>query len=224
MKIKWLGHSCFLLTSKTGVKILADPFNDRVGYTVPAVSADIVTTSHDHFDHGFVEAVRGPFVHIKEAGQYEEKGIQILGIDTYHDQEEGAKRGRNVVFKFTVDRLNVCHLGDLGHILSDEQVLALGQVDILLIPVGGTYTIDQYEAAEVVALIDPKLVIPMHYKTPVIEFPIDGVDKFLGVMGSVASLAGNELEITADALSQQAKVIVLNYPSIESAFIYTEDD
>ncbi len=200
-----------MITSADGVRILTDPFNEKVGYPVPSVQADIVTTSHEHFDHCYTEAVEGPFIHIGTSGTFVERGIHILGIETYHDQEEGIKRGPNVVFKFTMEGFNICHLGDLGHILTDAQVLALGQVDVLLIPVGGTYTIDYHEAVEVVALIDPKLVIPMHYKTPAIDFPIDGVEQFIGVIGSGESTGTQEIDIQPHTLNQQTKVILLEY-------------
>src|SRR5690554_2277719 len=117
MKIKWLGHACFLLTSSEGTIILTDPFNEEVGYRPPAIRADVVTTSHDHFDHNYIEVVKGDFVHIDAAGRFTEKGIEITGIETFHDDANGAKRGKNVIYKFDIDGIKVCHCGDLGHLL-----------------------------------------------------------------------------------------------------------
>ena len=211
MKIKWLGHSCFLITSSDGVRILTDPFDSTVGYKVPEVEADIVTTSHDHFDHNYVEAVKGQYIHINSAGQQNVKGIEIAGLDTFHDEAGGSKRGNNVVFTYLVDGIKLCHLGDLGHILTDQQIKQLGEVDILLLPVGGTYTIDHMQAAKLAGIINPKLVIPMHYKTPVMGFDIDGVDKFLAHFSSVQSLHQSELEVYPKSFQSLEKVVVLNY-------------
>ena len=211
MKLKWLGHACFLITSSSGVRILTDPFDSTVGYKVPEVEADIVTTSHDHFDHNYVEAVKGEYTHISTAGQHNVKDIEITGIDTFHDEAGGSKRGSNVVFTYLVDGMKVCHLGDLGHILTDQQIKQLGEVDVLLIPVGGTYTIDHMQAAKLAGMINPRLLIPMHYKTPVMDFDIDGVDKFLDHFSSVQQLNQNELELNPESFNSLKKVVVLNY-------------
>ncbi|HHU49663.1 MAG: MBL fold metallo-hydrolase [Caldicoprobacterales bacterium] len=211
MKIKWLGHSCFLITSSAGVRILTDPFDSTVGYKVPEVEADIVTTSHDHYDHNYVKAVKGEFVHLHTAGQHNVKGIEITGVDTFHDEAGGSKRGNNIVFTFLVDGIKICHLGDLGHILTDGQLEQIGQTDILLLPVGGTYTIDYMQATELATIMNPRLVIPMHYKTPVMNFNIDGVDKFLDNKVSVQSLDSPELEVSLDSLHSLAEVVVLDY-------------
>lgn len=211
MKIKWLGHSCFLLTSSSGVRILTDPFDESVGYKVPAVEADIVTTSHNHSDHNHVQVVKGNFKHLNSPGHFVEKNIEITGVATYHDKEQGIKRGSNVAFIYSIDGLKICHLGDLGHILTNQQINEIGEIDIVLIPIGGTYTIDYREATKVVSLLNPKLVIPMHFKTPVINFPIDSVDKFLANIGSADSVGSQEIELNPDKLNLLAKVIILDY-------------
>jgi L-ascorbate metabolism protein UlaG (beta-lactamase superfamily) len=211
MKIKWFGHSCFLLTSSNGARVLTDPFDESVGYKVPKMQADIVTTSHKHYDHYNLEALEGEYVHLDSPGHFVVKDIDITGIGTYHDKEYGRKRGSNVVFVFDMDGLKVCHLGDLGYILPDEQIKEIGQADILLLPVGGTYTIDFQEAAELVSLMNPKVVIPMHYKTPATNFSIDGVENFLGNIGSVDYAGKQEIEINPDFFTPTAKVILLNY-------------
>jgi L-ascorbate metabolism protein UlaG (beta-lactamase superfamily) len=211
VKIKWLGHSCFLITSSTGVRILTDPFDETVGYKVPEAEADIVTTSHDHFDHNYVKAVKGEYVHINTSGRHNVKGIDILGVDTFHDEAGGSKRGGNVVFTYLVDGMKICHLGDLGHILTEEQLNQIGRVDVLLLPVGGTFTIDYREASELAGKMNPRLIIPMHFKTPVMKFDIDGVDKFVAGKDSVESIDENELEITPESFNTLARIVVLNY-------------
>ncbi len=211
MKIKWLGHACFLITTADGVRILTDPFEESVGYKAIDVEADIVSTSHDHFDHNHVKAVRGSFSHYSKPGAYSERGVDIKGTASFHDGQKGAKRGTNVIFTFRADGLSVSHLGDLGHVLTDEQVKDVGNVDILLLPVGGNYTIDSRQALEVANLLKPKVIIPMHFKTPVLDFPIDGVDKFLELAGGGEKAGAQEVEITADNIDKMPKVLVLEY-------------
>lgn len=212
MKIKWLGHSCFLITGGNGVRILTDPFDETVGYQLPAVEADIVTSSHDHFDHNHIGVVKGDFVHLNKPGPYRERDIEIRGIGSYHDGQGGQKRGDNIIFTFRLEGISVCHLGDLGHLLEDEQIRAIGPVDILLVPVGGTYTIDYRQAVDLIGQLEPKLVIPMHYKTPAMGFDIDGVDKFLKEYGVGAYEAGSqEIDLSATSLNDYGRVILLNY-------------
>jgi len=211
VKIKWLGHSCFLISSDTGVRIVTDPFNEKVGYELPVVEADIVTTSHGHYDHNNVSIVKGDYKHINMPGSVIEKGMEITGVLTFHDEAEGSKRGENVVFKFKVDGLNVCHCGDLGHILNEEQLDGLGKVDVLLIPVGGTYTIDALAACEVVKQLKPAVTIPMHFKTEVLGFPIDGVNNFLAKIGGGERVGSQEIKIDSENIGKLSKVIVLDY-------------
>lgn len=211
MKIKWLGHSCFLITSSKGVRILTDPFDDQVGYDLPSEEADIVTTSHDHFDHNNVEIVKGEFVHIAKPGTYSECGIGINGVSTFHDEVKGEKRGKNIIFKYDVDGIKICHCGDLGHIPTSLQVEEVGEVDILLLPVGGTFTVDAKEAFEVVKMLNPAVTIPMHFKTDDTGFTIEGVDKFIAAAGSGERVGRKEVEITKDNLKSMPSVMVLEY-------------
>lgn len=213
MKIQWLGHACFYLTSSDGVRVLTDPFDPSVGYPVPAVEADIVTNSHQHSDHNYNQAVKGDFKLIDRAGQYSEKGVDIVGVDTFHDEAGGSKRGKNLVFRFTIDGLNVVHCGDLGHPLTPEQVKAIGAVDVLIVPVGGFYTIDAQTAKGVVEALKPNLTIPMHFKTPVMDFPITDVDPFVQAMGRAQQAGSTEIEVTRESLAKQAAVIVLDFPA-----------
>jgi len=210
MNIRWFGHSCFLLTSSNGTRILTDPFDEQVGYPLPNVDADIVTTSHDHFDHGNAAIVNGYSEHIKDSGAFKYHDIEIRGVATFHDEKGGALRGKNVVFIFTIDGINVCHLGDLGHSLSEQQIKEIGQIDVLLVPVGGVFTIDSNMAIKVINSLAPKISIPMHYKTEYLSFELDGVESFLAA-ASGKSLTTNEMTINKDNLSGFPGVIALSY-------------
>lgn len=211
MEIKWLGHACFLLTAGNGTRIVTDPFNKEVGYPTPNVKADLVVCSHDHWDHSAVDEVMGDPAIINTPGTHHFRDINIIGVPTFHDQEGGAKRGKNIIFVFEADGLRIAHCGDLGHILTPEQVEALGQIDVLLIPTGGTYTVDPSEAAQVVGQLNPKIVIPMHYKTPVMNFPIQGVDAFLQRMGGGKKMDASSLIVTRKNLPEKTQVFVLEY-------------
>lgn len=148
-----------------------DPFSAKVGFALPNTSADIVTVSHDHFDHNYSAGVTGtarrpqPFL-ITQAGEYEVGGISVFGTTTYHDNEAGTVRGSNVVFTVLIDEVRVCHLGDLGHLLTASQIEDIGGADVLLCPVGGEFTIDASTALKVIHQLEPALVIPMHFQTP----------------------------------------------------------
>jgi L-ascorbate metabolism protein UlaG (beta-lactamase superfamily) len=211
VKIKWLGHSCFLLTADDGVRVLTDPFDSSVGYKVPEVAADIVSTSHEHHDHSYIQAVQGEFFHVNKTGKFYHKGIGITGVSAFHDEENGAQRGKNTIYKFIVDGIHICHCGDLGHVVSPEQVKEIGPVDILLIPIGGFYTIGLEQAVDVVNLLQPSVIIPMHFKTDVIKFPIEGVGKFLQKMGGGQRVGTQEVEYHKASLAQSSGVVVLEY-------------
>jgi L-ascorbate metabolism protein UlaG (beta-lactamase superfamily) len=213
VKIKWLGHASFLITSDAGIKIITDPYVASYvaaggpSYSEIKESADIVTVSHDHSDHNNVAAVRGNPEVVK--GTAKVKGIEFKGIPTYHDDAGGNKRGDNTILCFEVDGVSVCHLGDLGHQLSDKQVAELGAVDILLIPVGGFYTIDAKMATKVCNQLKPKVVIPMHYKTDKCGFPIAGVDEFLQGKAGVSRLDASEVEFKRGELPVASTQIIV---------------
>ncbi|MDI3480643.1 MAG: hypothetical protein PWQ97_298 [Tepidanaerobacteraceae bacterium] len=211
MKIRWLGHASFLLESQSGTRIVTDPFDGSVGYRIPKIEADIVTVSHDHYDHNYVEGVQGDPEILKTAGDFNIGGIGIKSIPAFHDEVKGAKRGPNLIFVFKIDGLRICHVGDLGHLLSKAQEEQIGRPDVLLVPVGGTFTLDAEGAAEVVNQLSPKMVIPMHFKTPAVSMPIDSVDKFLEKMGGGERLESTTIEVTPEALSEKLRVVVLNY-------------
>lgn len=164
MEITYLGHSCFLLKTKTA-KLICDPYSQKIGFKMTKLSVDIVTVSHEHWDHNEVKAVDGEAMVINGPGEYEIQGISITGITSFRDDKEGKERGKNTIYVFEVDELRVVHLGDLGHKLSGKQLEELDGVDVLMIPVGGHTTIEMKKAKELIKEISPQILIPMHYKT-----------------------------------------------------------
>jgi len=201
------------LESLDGTKIVTDPFDGSVGYKIPMLEADIVTVSHDHYDHNYVEGVQGDPQVIKIPGEYAINNVEIKGVPAYHDEVKGAKRGSNIIFNFDIDGIKICHLGDLGHLLSKSQLEEIGNVDVLLIPVGGTFTLDAEGAAAAVEQFSPKIIIPMHFKTPAVSMPIDPVDVFLEKMGYGDQIDSDTIEITAEDIGDEPRIIVLNYQS-----------
>ncbi|MFC1988784.1 MBL fold metallo-hydrolase [Chloroflexota bacterium] len=210
MNIKWLGHATFLITSDNGIRIITDPYtpNERLTYSEIKESADIVTVSHGHGDHNNVAAIGGSPAVVEET--VEVKGIKISGIPVYHDDVGGGQRGSNTIFCFEVDGIRLCHLGDLGHPLSDEQVTQLGRVDVLMIPVGGYFTIDAGVATGVCDKLAPRLIIPMHYKNERCPgFPVAGVDDFIKGKSNVTNLEVSEMEVKAGVLPATAQIVVM---------------
>ena len=211
MKIKWLGHACFLITSEAGIRIITDPYATKEDLTYGQIteSADIVTVSHEHTDHNNVAAVQGKPEVVRGIGTFKVKGIEFKGVPSYHDRAEGSQRGSNTMFCFEVDGIRVCHLGDLGHQLSNKQMAELDSIDILLIPVGGYFTIDAKVATQVCNHLNPKVVIPMHYRTDKCAFPIAGVDDFLKGKEAVNRLDASEVEFKQEELPTTTQIIVL---------------
>src|SRR4030042_2227494 len=207
MVISYLGHSCFKLEGKENPAVLiTDPFNQDYGLKVPKMTADIVTVSHFHKDHANTSDVKGidavaPFV-ITLPGEYEIKGVLIYGIPSYHDKKMGAERGDNTIFRIEMDGKSFAHLGALGHILSSETLEKLEGVDILLVPIGGVYTINAKEASEIISQIEPRIVIPMHYKVKGLSLDIDPADPFLKEMGAGKTEITNKLKISKKDLPQ----------------------
>jgi len=186
MHITWLGQSCFKLQDKIGpegVTLITDPFGTDIGLKVPHYEANIVTVSHGHNDHNNTGAIRGnPFI-INTAGEYEIKGVFIEGVESAHDEKSGAERGENIIYRIEMEDISITHLGDLGHILEAKQLEKLEGTDILIIPVGGKYTINAAKAVEVISQIEPRIIIPMHYKIPGLKSDIDGLEKFIKELG-----------------------------------------
>ncbi len=211
MKIKWLGHAAFLITAESGTRIITDPYicNDKVRYGDIKEAADIVTTSHNHSDHNNVAAVKGSPKVLKDAGTAEVKGIEFTSIPSFHDESRGEKRGPNLIFCFDVDDIRVCHLGDLGHKLGAKETSQIGKVDVLLLPVGGFYTIDAAVATEVARQLAPRVVIPMHFKNDSCEYPIASVEEFLKGKDNVARLKTSEIELTRAKLPASTQIYLL---------------
>lgn len=211
MTITWLGQSCFKIQSGE-VTLITDPYNSEVGFKLPRLTADIVTVSHDHFDHNNVAGVSGengaPFL-ISSPGEFEVKGVFVYGIPFWHDKSEGKERGVNIVYRIEMEGISIAHLGDLGHILSEEQVAELDGVDILLVPVGGKWTLGASEASEVINEIEPRIVIPMHYKIPGLKVDVDTVDKFLKEMGASKAEKLPKLKISKKDLPQEETKVIL---------------
>lgn len=205
------GHSEFLLETEEGVRILTDPFDAHVGYPMKKVACDAVTVSHGHGDHCFVEKAEGSIVVADEAGvTYLTRDITARGIATFHDECEGQKRGKNLIFVIEADGLRIAHLGDLGA-WDDAVVRAIGQVDILLVPVGGYYTIDAASAATLCKMLSPRIIIPMHYKTAVnADWPIAPVTDFLSLMNAQTAPQMPLLRVTKADLSEHPGLIVLS--------------
>ncbi|NCA66549.1 MAG: MBL fold metallo-hydrolase [Clostridia bacterium] len=179
MKIKWLGHSCFVLEESTGTTVVTDPYSCDVGHQMPLVQADAVTVSHQHKDHSFISAIQGNPEIISTVGAFEVDGIHIYSVASYHDNNQGKDRGSNLIFKYRLDGVEVCHLGDIGQECNARILDAIGSTNVLIIPVGGKYTIDAETAKDYVDKIMPDIVIPMHYKTDDCVYNIDYVDDFL---------------------------------------------
>lgn len=204
MEITWLGHSNFRIRGKEGV-VVTDPMPRKSG----KLTADVVTVSHQHPGHNQVASVGGEPRVLTGPGEYEVKGISIAGIQTYHDPEKGKRRGRNTAYLFDLDDLVVCHLGDLGHVLTADQVDQMRSVEVLLIPVGGSVTIDASQAVEVISLVEPRVVIPMHYKIGEIDDDLDGVEKFLREMGVADAAPQPKLTLSKSGLPDVTQVVLL---------------
>lgn len=179
MRLHFFGHACFLITSQSGQQLVTDPFNSKVGYSLPEVAPNLVTISHGHFDHSAVDVLAGSPQVITGAGKWQVGDYQIEGLQSYHDSSMGSERGPNTIYIVEVDRLRIAHLGDLGHLPDAALAAQLQGVDVLLVPIGGTYTIDAAAAGELRQMLQPQLTIPMHYQTPELNFPLAPVDAFL---------------------------------------------
>jgi L-ascorbate metabolism protein UlaG (beta-lactamase superfamily) len=211
--IKWLGHSSFLISEEGGVKIVTDPFDKSVGYPMPDESADVCVISHDHFDHNCVSAIKGKPEVVKGTGERKVRGVKFHGVASFHDEQGGSQRGKNTIWTFELGGIRFAHAGDLGAKLDDSQKGEIGAVDVLLVPVGGYYTIDASTAAGVVKALNPKVVIPMHYKTSFMgeNFPISRVDEFTRGKKNVIMVGSNSVSFTKETLPKETTVYVLEF-------------
>ena len=207
-KLVWAGQACFQISVSNGkdheATVVIDPFDEKIGLKVPNFSADILLVTHNHHDHNNIKDLKGdPFI-IENPGEYEIKGVFIQGVPSFHDDKEGKERGSNTIYTIEAENIRFCHLGDLGQKqLTDEQLEKIGKVDVLMIPVGGTFTIDSSEAAKVVGQIEPKIVIPMHYQVPKLKVDLDGVDKFLKAMGKNSVVPQDKLIVKTSTLPKE---------------------
>lgn len=216
MEITYLGHSCFRLKGNLGT-VITDPFDSYIGFNLPSASADIVTISHDHKDHNNYKAINGtarrekPFI-ITHPGEYEVGGISVFGVKTDHDASGGAERGSNIVYTVLIDDLKVCHLGDLGHELTQEQLTEIGQADVLLLPVGGVFTIGADQALKIAQAMEPSYIVPMHYKTAKHDANVFGdmatLEDFMKEFGSEI-VPVPKLVISKDRLPEETEMVVL---------------
>lgn len=193
MKIQWLGHACFRLTSEEGTAVVCDPFEGSVGYPVPQVQADIVCCSHEHFDHTNAAALRGNPQVLRTEEPVTIGGVSVFGVPCYHDPAQGALRGKNMIYVLDIDGVRVVHMGDIGHMLDEAQLEALGKVDVLLMPVGGTFTVDAEGASTLCDAIGARIVVPMHYQTDrlTLSATLLPVADFLALRGAHTRLTGD---------------------------------
>jgi len=212
MDITFLGHSSFRLKGKTAT-VVTDPFDPEVvGLKFPKVAADIVTVSHQHEDHNQADLVKGVKRLVSGPGEYEIMGVSIIGIPTFHDEKKGAKRGKNTIYVYEMDGLRLVHLGDLGHKLHEKILEKIGDIDILMVPVGGEYTIGPTEAVEVARAIEPKMVIPMHYQMPGLNpatfAKLSSTKPFLAEIGLLVEKT-DKLSVKKENIGEESKVILL---------------
>lgn len=207
MKIRWHGHACFEISD--GKTIVTDPHDGKsIGIAPPVVKADIVLVSHNHFDHNCTRIVKGENIKVVSSPGNKKIGeAQITGIPSYHDEVKGAKRGENIIFKFVLDNITFCHLGDLGHVPDDEIIEKIGVVDVLFVPVGGTFTINGEKAYSVVQKIRPKIAVPMHYRVGGLSLSIQGSEGFLKKAKRVnVNRVGNEMDFEKEDLPDETEI------------------
>jgi L-ascorbate metabolism protein UlaG (beta-lactamase superfamily) len=211
MKVKWIGHACFLVTAKNGLKVIMDPYavSGGIKYSPIKEAADVVLVSHEHSDHNNVSAVQGRPEVLRGDGEKTSKGIRFKGIAVHHDASQGSARGPNTIFRFDIDDIRLCHLGDLGHELSPEEVGQIGPMDVLFIPVGGFYTIDAAVASRVCEQLRPGIAIPMHFKTSRCTYPIASVEDFLRGRKNIRRIEGSEVEFERGRLPAQTEIVIL---------------
>lgn len=215
MNIFWFGQACFQITTSRNkekeISIVIDPFSEDTGLKMPQLEADILLLTHQHPDHSNKKIISGNYFLISGPGEYETKNIFIQGIASFHDNSQGKERGENTIYTVEAEELKICHLGDLGQKeLTDEQLELIGDVDILMIPVGGIFTISAKEAVRIMSQIEPKIIIPMHYALPKLKIKLDGVDKFLKLLGIKKIEPLKKLSVKKKEISpEEAKIILL---------------
>ncbi len=216
MEIKYLGHASFLIKSKNA-RIVTDPFDPYIGIKYPKVEADVVTVSHSHKDHSRADQIGGNPLVIDMPGEFEKLGVRIFGFKTFHDKKQGAERGEDIMYKFESEGISVLHCGDLGLVPDDAFLDMIGDVNVLMVPVGGFYTIDPDEAAELVKKIEPSIVIPMHYNHPKLNqehfSKLAGVTEFLKKFGAESLHPEPKLMVRKEDFGQEMKIVTLDITS-----------
>lgn len=193
MNLIYLGHSCFLIKTSNGRRILLDPFCENIGYKSYKEHVDIITVSNAHFEHNFSMNIDNDTKILNTPSNYETYYCKIEGLPSFHDKLHGLKRGPNIIFKLFIDGISICHLGDIGHIPSDSLVQRIGKVDILMIPIGGNYTINASEATHICNIIKSKYVIPIHYMTNKLCYKLDDPSEFIISMKNIKKLKNNDI-------------------------------
>jgi L-ascorbate metabolism protein UlaG (beta-lactamase superfamily) len=216
MKIKWYGHAAFKITTDNGTRIIIDPYESgaydgALAYGKIDEEADIVMTSHDHADHNYTKTIPGKYVLVNKAGEYDVRGVKIKALPSFHDNSSGKERGNNLIFVIACDDLILVHTGDIGHALDADLLKKIGKTDIVLLPVGGFFTIDATEASGMVTELAPRVIIPMHYKTDKCGFPIAPVEEFTKKQANVRIMDKAEIEISKKTLPANSEVVVLRH-------------
>lgn len=206
LQIRWHGHSCFEIANE--VTLVTDPHDGKsIGIHAPNVTGDIILVSHDHYDHNSVKSVEkeGSKV-ITDTRKRNISNVEIKGIESFHDECRGEKRGSNIIYKFTMEDITLCHMGDLGHDLDEDTVQKIGDVDILFIPIGGTFTLDAKQAWRIIKKVKPRIAVPMHYKIGGLSLPITGIEPFLEESNYEILKVGNEIDIEKEDLPEEPEV------------------
>ena len=201
MDVTWLGHGCFRLRGRSAA-VVTDPYPPAVGLKLSRMDAEVVTVSHDHENHSYMQVIREGAYEIRGPGEYEVAGVSVIGIPTFHDADKGAKHGRNTVYLIEIDDVRVCHLGDLGHKLDDTEAEAVTSADVLLVPVGGEPAMNGAQAAEVVRQLEPRYVVPMHYAIPGLKLKLEPLDRFLKEMGVTSSEPQPKLAVQRSSVTE----------------------
>jgi L-ascorbate metabolism protein UlaG (beta-lactamase superfamily) len=208
LDITWFGHSCFRIKGKE-VTVVTDPCSPDTGFSYNKIKADLVTISHSHPGHSYRDGLDGEFREIKSPGEYELKGVFITGIASFHDENGGSEKGKNNIFLIEIEGVTFCHLGDIGHLPATQVEEELGEVGVLFVPVGGVSTIDGTKAATLVRSLSPKVVIPMHYKTPQATHELESVDKFLKNFSTKDIVPQPKLTVNKSNLPLTTQIVLL---------------
>lgn len=211
MNIRWLGHSSFMLTADNGLRIVTDPYDESVGYPMQRTEADVVCISHEHHDHNNRFGIEGNPIIVDQTGEHDVCGVRITGYSTWHDDVQGNARGKNTLFAFQIDGLHVLHLGDLGCMLEESQLKQIGAVDVLMVPVGGVYTIGPQEAWALCERIHPRVILPMHYKLPCVQYDLEPVENFLACAGVKDVKRVESLFVNPLNLSRLDPIVLMQY-------------